>query len=101
LREGSFITMTTELLRCALCDQAVGDNAQRVAIRPEDWAWLKDEIRRRAGERATAMMDRVKELAVHCPRCAALPKEERRRLVPEMWARQRRRIARAQWEQSG
>jgi len=82
-----------EELRCGLCDQPVGDDAHRIVLRPEDWAWLEDDLSRRIGGRTTAIIERAREQAVTCARCAALPKEEARRLVPEMWARLRRRIA--------
>ena len=77
--------------RCALCDQSAGEDAQRIPMRPEDRAWLEDDLRRR-GHDATRIVESVVEQAVLCAQCAALPKAERRKLVPEMWARVRRRF---------
>ena len=59
-------------------------------MRPEDRAWLEDDLRRR-GHNPAPIIEKV-EMAVLCASCAALPKEERRKLVPEMWARVRRRV---------
>ena len=76
--------------RCLLCDQLAGEDAQRIPLAPENRAWLEDDLRR-GGHNPTPIIEKV-EMAVWCARCAALPKEELRKLVPEMWARFRRRF---------
>jgi len=76
--------------RCQLCDEPASEGAQRVTLAPENRAWL-EELLREHGHDPAPIIERV-ERSVWCARCAALPKEERRKLVPEMWARVRRRF---------
>jgi len=77
--------------RCGLCDQPAGEDAQRVAIPPEERPWLEDDLRRR-GHDPIPIVARALAQAIICARCAELPKAERRRLALEAFARVRRRF---------
>jgi Fe-S oxidoreductase len=84
------VAMPMDQPRCGLCDHPAGEDAKRVTLAAENRAWLEEWLRKRGHDPAPIIAQ--VEMGVWCARCAALPKEERRKLVPEMWARVRRRF---------